>query len=40
MFYNMTYLLRHGPYVPLIEKQCHLETTHLQIQPLGRSKIL
>ena len=40
MFFNMAYLLRHGPHFLLIETKHHLETTHLWIQPLGRSNIL
>ena len=35
----MTCPFWHGPHFSLLETQCHLETTHLWIQPLGRSKI-
>ena len=38
--FSMTYLLWHVPHYSLVETQCHLETTDLWIQPLGRSKIL
>ena len=38
--FGMTYVLWHRLHFSLIETQCHLDTTHLWIQPLGRSKIM
>ena len=40
MFFGMTCLFWHGFYFSLVETQCHLETTHLRMPSLGKSKIL